>query len=71
MLEGIGHVPQMEAPWAVGKMIDRFVDEVEARRLRENASASATSAKGERAVVVTPRGSPAKRLREPCPDEAT
>jgi pimeloyl-ACP methyl ester carboxylesterase len=33
VMEGIGHVPQMEAPGRVAKMIDEFVTEVEARRV--------------------------------------
>jgi len=33
VMEGIGHVPQMEAPLRVAKMIDAFVAEVEARRV--------------------------------------
>ena len=40
MLEGIGHVPQMEAPGAVAKMIDQFVREVEARRTDGRAAAA-------------------------------
>ena len=33
VMEGIGHVPQMEAPLRVAKMIDAFVAEGEARRV--------------------------------------
>ncbi len=33
VMEGIGHVPQMEAPGQVAKMIDEFVTDVEARRV--------------------------------------
>jgi pimeloyl-ACP methyl ester carboxylesterase len=33
VMEGIGHVPQMEAPVRVAKMIDQFVADVEARRV--------------------------------------
>jgi pimeloyl-ACP methyl ester carboxylesterase len=32
LLEGIGHVPQMEAPRKVAKLVDSFLDDVEARR---------------------------------------
>lgn len=38
MLEGVGHVPQMEAPRAVSRMIDGFIREVEARRTRDAAA---------------------------------
>ena len=40
MLEGIGHVPQMEAPGSVAKMIDQFIREVEARRTDGRAAAA-------------------------------
>jgi abhydrolase domain-containing protein 6 len=33
VMEGIGHVPQMEAPGAVARMVEEFVSEVEARRV--------------------------------------
>jgi pimeloyl-ACP methyl ester carboxylesterase len=36
LLEGIGHVPQMEAPRRVARLVDGFIDGVEAARVAES-----------------------------------
>ena len=43
LLEGIGHVPYMEAPRRVASLLDRFIDEVETARARDESARDAAA----------------------------